>query len=387
MLAQWDSRRHQPRLVRLREQLLNDGRLDLRVDAGMHDDQTLSLLPQLAVLLGHEKNRVHDALNDEKHADWSLFAGQLLKDYFPAILCRRLASEIEQHPLRMSLAHTCVSNHVLNHNGIISVHSLQSLLDTSVACACEALMMSEQLLNSLPIQAAVQKSHGDARMLKQIQHGIQEYHLQFAEELLRLCEVKTLDQTWLRRQQRGLKAFCKTEAVMGVGGNENSRFLVLLREAVRSGLSKEDSSNLAMLPELAQMAPALYLSTKLHVPLKSALHAMQAVLHLLPFSAIEAPMRSSDWGAGEAHLLRREWFHRLTQLKAKAGEVLLRDRKGQYLEAGETHWSSHRHWASLQEFALESAQQGENNGAATESQRTLLMLMIARLESIIEECV
>jgi len=249
------------------------------------------------------------------------------------------------------------------------------------------LMMSEQLLNSLPIQAAVQKSHGDARMLKQIQHGIQEYHLQFAEELLRLCEVKTLDQTWLRRQQRGLKAFCKTEAVMGVGGNENSRFLVLLREAVRSGLSKEDSSNLAMLPELAQMAPALYLSTKLHVPLKSALHAMQAVLHLLPFSAIEAPMRSSDWGAGEAHLLRREWFHRLTQLKAKAGEVLLRDRKGQYLEAGETHWSSHRHWASLQEFALESAQQGENNGAATESQRTLLMLMIARLESIIEECV
>jgi len=387
MLAQWDARHHLPRLVRLREQLLHDRRLDLRVDTGMHDDLTLPLLPQLAVLLGHEKNRVHDALNEEKLADWSLFAGQLLKDYFPAGLHHRLASKMEQHPLRMSLAHTCVSNHVLNHNGIISVHYVQSLLDASVACVCEALMMSEALLNSLPIQEAVQHSQGDARMLKEIQHGIQEYHLQFSEELLRLCDIQSLDQAWLNQQQRGLKAFCETEAVMGVGGNENSRFLVLLREAVRSGLNKENSSHLAMLPELAQMAPALYLSTKLNLPLKPALHAMQAVLHLLPFSAIEAPMRSSDWGDGEAHLLRREWFHRLTQLKAKAGESLLRGRDGQYIEAGETRWSRHRHWASLQEFSLESAQQGENNGAASESQRTMLMLMIARLESIIEECV
>ncbi len=387
MLAQWDARHHQPRLVRLREQLLHDGRLDLRVDAGMHDDLTLPLLPQLAVLLGHEKNRVHDALNEEKLADWSLFAGQLLKDYFPTGLQHRLGDQIMQHPLRMSLAHTCVSNYVLNHNGIISVHYLQSLLDVSVAAVCEALMMSEVLLNSLPLQVAVQHSQGDARMLKEIQHGIQEYHLQFAEELLRLCDIQHLDQTWLNQQQSGLKAFCKTEAVMGVGGNENSRFLVLLREAVRSGLNKEDSSHLAMLPELAQMAPALYLSTKLATPLKPALHAMQAVLHLLPFSAIEAPMRSSDWGDGEAHLLRREWFHRLTQLKAKAGESLLRGQDSRYIEAGEARWGRHRHWASLQQFALESAQQGESNGAASESQRTQLMLMIARLESIIEECV
>ncbi|MDQ6976107.1 MAG: NAD-glutamate dehydrogenase [Mariprofundaceae bacterium] len=384
MLAQIDAQNHLPRLMRLREQLVDDARLDLRIDAGMHDDKTLALTPQLAVLLGHEKNRIHDALNADYYAEWSLFTRGLLLHYFPLSIRRRFQDQIIQHPLRISLANTCVSNHVLNNNGLTSVHYLQSLLDTSAAYACEALMIAEQLLSSQLMRDRIQQSHGDAQLLNKIQHSIQEYHLQFAEELLRLCDVRKLDAGWLKRQQQSLRTFKKTEAVMGIEGNKNNYFSQLLRDAVRTGLPQESVSSLAKLPELAQIAPALYLSRQYKRPLKHCLHAMQAVLHLLPFSAVESPMRAANWGEDEVHLLRCEWFHRLTQLKAKAGAELLMEKHGDYLQRGKERWAKHRHWPSLQAFLLESTK-GSNNPNSNETQRTHLMLMMARLESVVEE--
>ncbi len=384
-LAQLDARAHLPRYVRLRDGLLEEKRLDLRVDPGMHDEQTLHLAPQLAVLLGHEKNRIHDALNREGYAQWSLFADSMLREYFPLAIRRRFADAIAEHPLRVSLAHTCITNHVLDHYGLACVHHLQSMIGCAAADACEALLIAERLLHSQPVLQALSRSRGDVQVGQQIQHGIQEYHLLFAEELLRLCRIRELDDAWLRRHWRGLRRFCRSDAVMGIGGNENSRFLHLLREAALSGLDKQTSADLAMLPELAQMAPAIHLSTQLQSPLKHCLRAMQAVLHLLPFSAIEMPMRSAEWGSGEAHLLRREWFHRLTLLKARAGACLLRRGKGDPLALGEQCWSRHRHWPSLQEFALESAQRLDAAQAGDEY-RTQLMLMMAKLETLVEEC-
>jgi len=384
MLALVSVKHHLPRFIRLREQLVSDGRLDLRIDAAMHDDATLLLTPQLAVLLGHEKNRIHDALNADYYAEWSLFSRGLLLHYFPTSIRRRFQEQIMQHPLRISLADTCVSNHVLNHYGLTGVHYVQSLVDTSAAYVCEALMIGEQLLATQPIRDAIHQSDVDAHTLNSIQHSIQEYHLQFAEELLRLCDVRSLDAAWLKRQQRSLRQFKKTEQVMGLAGNGNNYFLRLLREAARAGLMQKTAADLAMLPELAQIAPALYLSRKYHRPLKHCLHAMQAVLHLLPFSAIESPMRAANWGEGEVHLLRCEWFHRLTLLKAKAGAELLMQKQGDYVAIGQQRWEKHRHWCSLQAFANQSNEQ-HSNPAEKEKDRTHLMLMMARLESVVEE--
>lgn len=384
-LARLDAKVHLPRLLRLRTQLLQDKRLDLRVDQGMHDEHTLTLTPQLAVLLGHEKNRIHDALNMANYITWSLFTDAQLQTYFPTRIRRHFTQEIQQHPLRASLAHTCIANRVINLNGLTSVHHLQSLIDVPVAEVCESLLIAEQLLNSQPIYQGIQASHGDAHMLNEIQQSMQEYHLQFAEELLHLCDIRNLSQHWLTTQLRGLRQFKKTEAIMGVSGIENTRFLELLREAMRSGLSNDNAASLAMLPELSQMAPAIFLSNDKGIPLSYCLHAIQATLHLLPFSAIEIPMRSSEWGEGEAHSLRREWLHRLTRLKARAAACLLQKKMSDYLESGEKLWDSHRHWQSLQEFAIEFTQQIRDKHAATEPQRMRLMLMMAKLESVIED--
>ncbi len=384
-LARFDTQRHLPRYTRLRQTLLDEKRLDLRIDPKMHDDESLHLAPQLAVLLGHEKNRLHDAFNESNYADWSLFADRLLHDYFPPVIVRRHGEDIQLHPLRSSLTHTCMANHVVDYYGLASVHHLQSMLGCSAAEACEGLLIGEHVLHSaVVLRAIAENSHAPAQLLNQLHHEIQEYHLLFAEELLRLCDVRQLDAAWLQRQYRGLRSFCRSEAVMGVGGNESSRFLGLLRDATRAGLDQETSAGLAMLPETAQMAPAIYLSGQTRQPLKHCLHAMQAVLHLLPFAAIEKPMRSAEWGSGDAHKLRCAWFHRLTLLKARAGNCLLRQGKGDYLRIGEQHWSQHRHWQSLQHFALESAQHEEGR-IGNEAERTHLMLMLARLETLVEE--
>ncbi|MBL4760768.1 MAG: NAD-glutamate dehydrogenase [Mariprofundaceae bacterium] len=383
-VAQNDVREHPPRLLRLRDTLLNEGRLDRRIDPGLHDIETLSLRPQIAVLLGHEKNRIHELLDQQEFDAWSNFSDAMLENYFPSAIRQKFHDNIHQHPLRAGISHTQIANHILNNMGLMSIHHLQSLLDVPSSHICEALMIAETLMDIPELQKSLCKAQIPDDIMQEVQHDIQEYMLHFAEELLRLFDVKAWNKTWLKQQQKGMRSFRKSLPVQGVGGRENSRFLSLLKSAGKVGLELENATHLASLPELAQMAIATYLSHKLSLPLNRCLHAMQSTLHLLPFAALETPMRSSEWGSEDAHPLRREWLSRLTILKARAGEQLLQKTTHSFLKAGEACWSKHKNWEKIQQFNMESLQQGEENGSSDEQRRMRLMLAFTQLEAIVE---
>jgi len=383
-VAQHDASEHPPRLLRLRDTLLNEGRLDRRIDPGLHDIETLCLRPQLAVLLGHEKNRIHELLDEQEFDTWSNFSDAMLEHYFPSAIRQTFHSSIHQHPLRAGISHTQIANHILNTMGLMSVHHLQSLLDVPTSHICEALLVAETLMDITELQQALSNAPISDDIMRKIQHDMQEYMLHFAEELLRLFDIKTWDKAWLKKQHQGMRRFRKSLPAQGVGGSENSRFLALLKAAASSGLELEDARHLAALPELAQMAVATYLSHKHSLPLNRCLHAMQATMHLLPFTALETPMRSSEWGSEDAHPLRREWLSRLTVLKARAGEQLLQKTSQNFLKAGEACWLQHKNWEKIQQFSMESQQQGEENGSSNEQRRMRLMLAFTQLEAIIE---
>jgi len=383
-LASKDAAEYLPRVSKLRDTLVAGGRLNRRIDTGISDDSTMKLRPQLAVLLGHEKNRIHEILDKEKFHAKSCFSDELLKNYFPHSLHRSAHKAMPEHPLAMEIIHTQASNHIVNQLGLTAVHNLQSLLDHSVSSIVHALLLAERMLDASLLHENIWTTIADKNIAAGIQRSIQEYVSHFAEELLRLCEVHNLDMAWLTRQQNGLRRFRKSLGAQGIGGSENSRYLELLKSAAQAGLSAEDAAHLAAMPEMTQMATALHISSNQSLPLGKCLKAVQACLHLLPFQKLESALRTPAWADSEAHPLRREWLHRLTLLKHRAVAQLLTLSSRSLLDGGRTLWGGHKHWEDLQLVvhgeAVEAAGQAPDN-----SSRLRLILALTHLESVIDE--
>ncbi len=384
-LAAHDAIKHLPRLTRLRDTLIRDKRIETQTDPAIDQDETLALRPQLAVLLGHEKNRLHDALDAESMSEHSCFSQRLLKAYFPESLWRRYSRAMQEHPLSTSIIHTEATNHVVNHIGLTCVHHLQSLLDHSASSIVHALLLAESLLDADQLRENVWLTVYDKSIAARIQHHLQEQIMHFAEELLRLCDVHNLDSTWIEKQQKGLRQFRNSMGALGIGGAENSRYLELLKSASQAGLSSEDAAHLAAMPELTQMGTAVHISAIKQLPLNHCLKATQACMHLLPFHPLESLLRSAAWSDPEAHSLRREWLHRLTLLKERATGQLLEEKSQAYLKQGHRLWSHHKHWAYLQD-TLRSGRISESEPLTTsETGRLRLILALTHLESVIDE--
>ena len=208
--------------------------------------------------------------------------------------------------------------------------------------------------------------------------------MHFAEELLRLCDVHKLETAWIEKQQKGLRQFRNSMGALGIGGAENSRYLDLLKSASQAGLSSNDAAHLAAMPELTQMATAVYISTSRQLPLNRCLKATQTCMHLLPFPMLEFSLRSAAWADSEAHALRREWLHRLTLLKERATEQLLSVKTEAFIERGHKLWASHKHWPDLQE-AIRTKMIVESEASSGEAERLHLILSLTHLESVIDE--
>ncbi|MDQ6959434.1 MAG: NAD-glutamate dehydrogenase, partial [Mariprofundaceae bacterium] len=88
-LAAFDAKKHAPRLHRLRDGLANQGWLDSAVAPDIDHNELLQLRPQLSILLGQEKNRIHARLSKVGFHRISAFSRPMLQDYFPAALHRR----------------------------------------------------------------------------------------------------------------------------------------------------------------------------------------------------------------------------------------------------------------------------------------------------------
>ncbi|HXH65258.1 MAG TPA: NAD-glutamate dehydrogenase domain-containing protein, partial [Mariprofundaceae bacterium] len=377
-LAEYNARFHLPRLRRLCDAMLREERLDAQRDPGL-DEESLALRPQLAVLLGHEKNRIREALAREGFARRTALRHTLLEGYFPDEVHRRHKRLIPGHPLADDIVHAQATNHVVNHIGITAVHHLESLLDASIAQIVEAVLIADRLLDAQALRHAVWTQIQDAETTIQIQHALADHVLHFAEELTRLCTITDLDLGWIEQQLHDIRHFRHSIAGHGISGMEQSAFLDMLKTTMQAGLLPDAAEQLATMPELAESATALYLSMHRKLPLRLCLQATQACLHLLPVTALEMQLRSSDWKDDEAHALRREWLHRLTHLKAQATSQLLAHDTGDMVAAGEHLWSGHHYWPELQQT------RAWLDADATPPSRTELMLALAQLESLLDE--
>ncbi|MDQ6995758.1 MAG: NAD-glutamate dehydrogenase, partial [Mariprofundaceae bacterium] len=353
-LAHMDAQIHLPRLLNLRDTLLTSGRLDRRIDPGFNENEPLVLLPQLAVMLGHEKNRIHDALDESDYGRWSLFSHAMLMRYFPPILQRRYEQEIQEHPLQAGITHTQITNHIINHMGLLSIHHIQSLLTTPpIADICEALLMTEQCLALPAYREALKNCSLPIQEQHILQLNVQESSLHFAEELLRLFDIKACTQTWLKQQQHGLQRFI---------------------HQLNGQLVDDDVEQMVKdIEMLSHMATATYLHHTTQQSLTVCLKATQISLQALPFADLEDALSQASWGDREVHLLRCEWLNRLTTLKCKASQqVLLLPKTKQSIEY--VPWQHHPHWKTLQAY-----QQSDKHDETP----LQLILLLTQLESLL----
>ncbi len=384
-LAEQDAIEHPPRLQRLRNILNERGLLDPAVAPDIEDNNLLALRPQLSVLLGQEKNRIHACLSAESFDQKSAFSHILLQRYFPQSLHKKYRSTYANHPLAGEIIHTMTTNHVVNHLGLVAVHHLETLLDSSVSDIAEGLFITEALLDAEVLRQAIWDEIADPEITIRLQCALQQYLILFAENLLRLCLVEKLDSAWISTQRKGLRQFRKSITSHGLEGLADHNYAAFLDTIGQSGLSEKYALHLASMPFLAQSACAVHLTSTMGQPLSRCLRANRACLKLLPIEEIEAPLRSADWGDEDAHSLRREWLHRLTLLQNRAISQLLAQPGNKFERMGKQLWQQHRHWPEMEAFREEKADRRKAADPKTaESRRMRLLLAMTRLESIVD---
>jgi len=384
-LAEQDAVEHPPRLQRLRNMLSGQGLLDPAVAPDIQDNDLLALRPQLSILLGQEKNRIHACLSAESFDKKSAFSQTLLQQYFPPSLQKKYQSAYANHPLAGEIIHTMTTNHVVNHLGLAAVHHLETLLDSNVSDIAEALFIAEALLDAEGLRQAIWDEGDDPEVITCLQRALQQYLIHFAETLLRLCTVEKLDSTWISNQRKGLRRFRHRITKHGMENLIDHNHVTFLKTIGQSGLSEEHALHLASMPLLAQSACAVHLASTMEQPLSRCLQASRACLQLLPIIEIEAPLRSADWGDEDAHSLRREWLHRLTLLQNRAISQLLAQPGKKFERMGKQLWQQHRHWPEMESFRNAKADRRQAVDPKTaESRRMGLLLAMTRLESIID---
>ncbi len=367
-MAAYDAQAHAPRLHRLRDGLANQGWLDSAVAPDIDHNTLLHLRPQLSILLGQEKNRIHARLSRVAFHRISTFSQSMLQNYFPAALHRRFGAHFSDHPLASEIIHTQVVNHVVNHLGLCAVHHLETLLDDSTSHIVEALLIAEALLDIAPLREAIWQDVQDVALATGLLHALQEHQMLFAENLLRLCPVEKLDMAWVSRHQRGLIKFrqqteCSPHAELGA-----------------CGLDDEKIRHMTLMPQLAQSACAVHLASSMKMNLGRCLNASRVCLKVLPIDEMEQPLRSPEWADDDAHMLRREWLHRLTLLQNRAIAGLLNSSGQQFEHAAEQLWKQHAFWPAMETYR----QQLADSSISQESRRLRLLLALSRLESIVD---
>ncbi|TLS68091.1 NAD-glutamate dehydrogenase [Mariprofundus erugo] len=370
-MAEFDAGRYPPRLQRLRDGLTNQGWLNEAIAPGIDDNGLLHLRPQLSILLGQEKNRIHARLSATGFDQVSVFRLRELQQYFPEALLHTYGSAYLRHPLASELINTQVTNHVVNHLGLCSVHHLETLVDASTGHIVEALLIAEELLDAAPLREAIWRDVSDMTLAVRLQHTIQESLMLFAEQLLRLTSVQQLDLPWINSQLHGLRSFRQQQETE----------VAVNAEISASGLAETEMHQLAVLPQLAHAASAVHLASAMGLGLGRCLSASRACLALLPIDEMERPLRSPEWAEDDAHNLRREWLHRLTRLQNRAIRSLLAKPGQPFEETASLLWYQHPYWPAIEAFRQ---QQLELPKISPESRRMRLLLALTRLETIID---
>jgi glutamate dehydrogenase len=366
---------------RLRDLLVADRRLD-PTDPGMAagEEETLATKPQLAVLMGHEKNRVKTLLEKDGFAARSCFAPRLLAEYFPPRVAERYRGRLSAHPLKDGIVHTVAAGRMVARFGLFAFSQLQAMTGAGPADTAQALFAAEALLAGDELRSGVWDLEAEAAV--RLQADLQDHLVHLAEELLRLCPVGSFGDDWLRERRAQLTRFRQLIIREGRGGRRakgaRGAFARRLAEARKAGLSEPQAAWAAAMPELTRVAVPLHLAGKLDAPLWRCLIANRAAYALLPLAVAEAQLGAPGWGADDdTHALRVAWMRRLTRMRAQAVERLLAEGPRDPGAAGRRLWRRHPDWGPIRALA------GELEGReAAEPIKTVLLL--TRLESLVD---
>jgi len=337
-LAELTAQNHLPRLLHLQNNLMKAKRLpkvpSLRPE--------FALRPVFAEWLGHEKNRVHQRLDELDFFKRSLFGEQFLLDYFPAPLRKKYHDAILSHPLARDISHTRVSSYIINRFGLISINYLQNLTFSDADEVVQAILIADALLEtSVHYDAEFQGGEGDLGAWYLLQQQV----LDFANGMLAMKSHMNIDAQWLSTTTRALGAYAK-----------------------KQGCEKSD---------LAGLVTAIVLSDKEGQPLNKCLKATQQCLDTLPFDLLSNTLRTPLWASDDAHALRNEWLGRLMQLKIHAAQGLLKY-SGKRRDVLLNHWITH----PLQQKLIELLK--AESGLGQEEQRLRCILALTHLQSIVE---
>jgi len=337
--AELTAEQHLPRLKHLQRYLHHKGYLDTYVK----DEKIFTLRPMFSEWLGHEKNRVHQALDDMLFCGQSMFGAVFLLGYFPVRLRKKYKEKITDHPLANDIAHTRMTSYILNRYGLTCINYLQNLTSSHVSETMQSLLIADTLLNTGQMYEE-QFVHADGDL--QGWYNIQQYVLSFAEGILALKSIMAIDEQWLKLMQKALVKY---------GADQNLD-----------------------IAQITALVTAIPLHEKTDKALVQCLQVTQLCLEKLPFSLLEASLRTPLWASDDAHALRCEWLGRLVQLKIQAAENIL-ELKGKHRDQVLQAWHTH----PLQDKLVHLL--NGNSEAPQEEQRLRYILAMAHLQTIVDE--
>ena len=337
-LTEQTAEHHLPRLYHLQQQLFADHYLYAMTE----DAADFVLRPVFSEWLGHEKNRVHQTLDEAAFREQSVFGDMFLKAYFPKPLQKNFALAITNHPLANEIAHTRITSYIVNRYGITSIHYLQNLTTSSIVDVVQVVLMADMLLGTQDIYEDFLRHNGhDLQGWYQVQQQV----LNFAEGLLLLDGHMQVNQVWLQAMQRGLISFAKKRGAVAI--------------------------------DLSGLATAIPLCEATEKPLYRCLAATQDCIDTLPFAPIEESLRSTLWGDSDAHALRCEWLGRLMRMKKQAAKQMLlvsRQKRQKLVQA----WQQHPLQVKLESLLA------SREGLTEEELRLRYILAMTHLQSIVE---
>ncbi len=341
-LAEETTKEHLPRLQHLQQCLYDEDYITTQQKEATY----FALRPVLSEWLGHEKNRVHQALDTVNFRSLSVFGDMFLYNYFPVKLHKKFHQHIKDHALADDIAHTRITSYILNRYGLTSIHYLQNLTSSPVAEIVQVVLIADALLETgqtyETLFAQVDGSISDW-------YQVQQHVLHFAESLLALQMPMQVDASWLKATRKTLVAY----------GNSQNK------------------TTLALVP----LSTAIALAEQVQQSLEKCLHMTQACLDVLPFTKLEASLRTSLWASDEAHALRCEWLGRLTLMKIQAAKSLLQVKSKQSSSVLK-QWQAHPLQVKLAALLKE-----EDMAQAQDEQRLRYILALTHLQSIVEcEC-
>jgi glutamate dehydrogenase len=228
--------------------------------------------PELAVLLAYSKIALYRKIVESPLVDDPSYQNYLFK-YFPSILQKRFASDIEQHPLRREIIATVLANVLINRMGPTFVYDLSAITGFSTSKVIHSFFVIFELLNYESILDSLDKL--DLLMRTELQTSA---YLEVMQ-VIRMCVLWILHRPGYHISREAIDQVLKNLAAL-VEGDSQLLISTKIMEFHDQGLPHYLAENLAVLPfyPTALDIACLVRGTKQLIPTAVAYFSLQAHL-------------------------------------------------------------------------------------------------------------